>query len=96
MINWQFQGTASFVFILLHSPSAIRHAFYETFLHFHIAAVSLAVAAVWIHLKELPQLRIMYGVVSLWVFEVSKNVLLAEHQLIVKPANLPSHPDHYA
>lgn len=76
MIMWGVVGTASFIFILLHSPSAIRHAFYETFLHFHIAAVSLAVAAVWIHLKELPQLRIMYGVVSLWVFERTCRLIL--------------------
>lgn len=76
MILWGVIGTASFVFILLHSPSAIRHAFYETFLQFHIAAVSLAVAAVWIHLKGLPQLRIMYGVVSLWVFERTCRLIL--------------------
>lgn len=66
-----FVGACAFTFLLLHSPSAIRHAFYETFLHAHILVAATAVGAVWIHLKELPQLRILYGVVTIWVFERS-------------------------
>lgn len=33
--------------ILLLSPSAIRHAFYETFLTFHILLVTLVIGALW-------------------------------------------------
>lgn len=69
-------GTAAFVFLLFHSPSAIRHAFYETFLTMHILVAALAVGAVWVHLKELPQLRILYGVVAVWAFERAARLIL--------------------
>ncbi|KAF2745293.1 hypothetical protein M011DRAFT_495746 [Sporormia fimetaria CBS 119925] len=64
-----FIATVAFVFLLLQSPSVMRHAFYETFLHFHIAAALLAVVGVWIHLKDRPQQLILYGVVAVWAFE---------------------------
>lgn len=64
-----FIGTIAFVFLLLQSPSAIRHAFYDTFLHLHILGAGLAVGGVWIHLKGRPQQLMLYGVVSLWGFE---------------------------
>ena len=66
-----FIAVVAFTFLLIASPSAVRHAFYETFLHLHIAAAAIAVAGVWIHLKGMPQQYMMYGVVGLWVFEVS-------------------------
>jgi hypothetical protein len=49
----------------------MRHAFYETFLHLHIAAAAIALAGVWFHLKGRPQQLMTYGVIALWGFEVS-------------------------
>ncbi|KAJ9668232.1 hypothetical protein H2201_001662 [Coniosporium apollinis] len=64
-------GTLAFLALLFQSPSVLRHAFYETFLHVHIALAGLAVGAVWIHLKTLPQQRILMGVIALWAMERS-------------------------
>ncbi|KAF2114521.1 ferric reductase like transmembrane component-domain-containing protein [Lophiotrema nucula] len=68
-IMWGFIGTVCFFFILIQSPSPVRHAFYETFLHLHICAAALALAAVWIHLNGRPQQQLLYGVVALWAIE---------------------------
>ncbi|KAF8251817.1 hypothetical protein K440DRAFT_538461 [Wilcoxina mikolae CBS 423.85] len=51
-----FVAICAFTFILLHSPSAIRHAFYETFLLLHILAAAVAIAGVWYHLAAKPDL----------------------------------------
>lgn len=51
------------------SWTAFRHAFYETFLHTHIALVSLVMAALWIHLDGLQQLDYLKAVIALWVVE---------------------------
>jgi hypothetical protein len=66
-----FIGTIAFTFLLIQSPGPVRHAFYDTFLHFHIIGAGLAVGGVWIHLKGRPQLLMMYGVVGVWATEVS-------------------------
>jgi hypothetical protein len=71
-----FMATVAFVFLLVQSPSAMRHAFYETFLHFHIAAAAIALAGVWFHLKGRPQQLMTYGVIALWAFEVSFELYL--------------------
>ncbi|KAK5122207.1 hypothetical protein LTR85_004117 [Meristemomyces frigidus] len=62
-------GVCAFVAILLQSPSVVRHAFYETFLHIHIALVITATAAVWVHLKSLPQQAFVLGAIICWVIE---------------------------
>ncbi|KAK4999383.1 hypothetical protein LTR66_001580 [Elasticomyces elasticus] len=62
-------GTFAFIMLLLHSPSVVRHAYYEVFLHVHVVLAATAVAAVWIHLKTLPQQGILSGVVALWLVE---------------------------
>ena len=64
-----FIATVAFVFLLIQSPSAIRHAFYEVFLHCHIIGAAVALGGLWIHLKERPQQLMLYGVVALWVME---------------------------
>ncbi len=68
-IQMGFIGTVSFVFLMLHSPSPVRHAFYEVFLHGHIAAAGLALGAVWVHLKDRSTQFMLYGVVALWAME---------------------------
>lgn len=68
-IQTGLMATCAFTFILFQSPSVIRHAFYEVFLHFHLAAVALAIGGLWFHLKELPQRKILYAVLAIWVCE---------------------------
>lgn len=57
------------VTIVLTSFTAFRHAFYETFLHLHIALVSLILAALWIHLAGLPQLNYLKAVIAVCIIE---------------------------
>ncbi|KAJ4333601.1 hypothetical protein N0V95_009382 [Ascochyta clinopodiicola] len=64
-----FIGTCAFTFLLLQSPSPVRHSFYEVFLHGHIVGAALALGAVWVHLKERPQQLMLYGVVAIWAVE---------------------------
>ncbi|KAF5873267.1 putative ferric reductase protein [Botrytis fragariae] len=67
--SYGMMGTASFVLILLTSPSPIRHAFYETFLNLHIIFAAVAIAGVWIHcdIPSLPQKPYIRAVAFLWV-----------------------------
>ena len=62
-------GVCAFVGILFQSPSVVRHAFYETFLHVHIALAITATAAVWVHLKGLPQQSLLLGAIVCWIIE---------------------------
>lgn len=63
------QATCAFVALFVHSPSAIRHAFYETFLHLHIAFVIVAFAFLWTHLEEKSARVFLHGAVALWALE---------------------------
>lgn len=56
---------------MIQANAVFRHAFYETFLHFHIALVILAIGALWHHLKELPQLPYLIVVIVAWALERS-------------------------
>ncbi|CAI6333845.1 unnamed protein product [Periconia digitata] len=65
-------GTAAFTVLLLQSPSAIRHAFYETFLTVHIILAGTAIGGVWVHLKapkRRSQQKMLWVVVALWSIE---------------------------
>lgn len=64
-------GTCAMIFLLLHSPSAIRHAFYETFLHLHQLMAFAAVLGVYAHLAthHLPQLPYLKAIIALWLIE---------------------------
>ncbi len=64
-------GTVAMLIILVQSPSAVRHAFYETFLHLHQFLAFLAILGVYAHLKiaKLPQLPSIQAVVALWVLD---------------------------
>ncbi len=55
--------------IILTAFTAFRHAFYETFLHIHIALASLILAGLWIHLDGLNEQRYLKAVIALWVAE---------------------------
>ncbi len=65
------QGMGAALGLLLQSPSILRHAFYETFLHIHIALAAVMVLTVWVHLNTIPTQRFMVGVIAFWLLEVS-------------------------
>lgn len=69
--TWGFVATAAMVFILIQSPSPVRHAFYETFLHLHQLGAIVIVLGIYFHLDidSLPQLPWFKGIISLWAFE---------------------------
>lgn len=70
-IQYGVVGTAAMTFLLIQSPSAIRHAFYETFLHLHQLAALVAVIAVYLHLDvhKLPQMPYIQAVICIWLLE---------------------------
>ena len=68
-----------FVLLLLHSPSIIRHAFYETFLHVHQILILTSAAGLWIHLKLLDSsawLSILIAALAIWLVERTFRVYL--------------------
>ena len=67
-------GTLALVIVLLVSVSPLRHAFYETFLNFHIFLAVVIFVCTWIHcasssLGHLPQLPWIIAIVILWFIE---------------------------
>src|SRR5579871_4346808 len=54
--------------ISVQSMSVLRHAFYETFKYSHIALVALSIITIWyhLHLSQLPQIKILIGIVAIW------------------------------
>lgn len=60
-----------FVFIVIQSLSALRHSYYELFLHLHIALAVMSFVALWYHLKNLLQQRVLLGTLILWGLDVS-------------------------
>ncbi|EER26371.1 Ferric reductase like transmembrane component family protein [Coccidioides posadasii C735 delta SOWgp] len=75
--NYQLINTEAvsiLAMILIHSPSPIRHAFYETFLHFHIVFVAAFLGFLWIHLENQPQQPYVPSVVGIWAIENQRAV----------------------
>ncbi|CDM34764.1 hypothetical protein DTO013E5_3321 [Penicillium roqueforti] len=66
---WGLIGTVAMVFLCLHSPSPIRHAFYETFLHLHQLAAVFAFLGVYLHLQidNLPQQSWAKAIAGIWI-----------------------------
>ncbi|GAQ34445.1 hypothetical protein AtubIFM55763_007137 [Aspergillus tubingensis] len=75
MLSGLIAGCA-FTALLVHSPSPIRHAFYETFLHFHIAFVALSFAFLWIHLDGLVSQNYLLAAIILWALERAARILI--------------------
>jgi Ferric reductase like transmembrane component/Ferric reductase NAD binding domain/FAD-binding domain len=67
-LQWGMVGTFAMTALLIHSPSVIRHAFYETFLALHQLFAFGAILGVYIHLEmaKLPALPFIRAVVGLW------------------------------
>jgi hypothetical protein len=68
-IGWGLVAAIAMALILVTSPSAIRHAFYETFLNAHILLAIFVMVGVWIHcdLGQLEQLAWIKTIVALWI-----------------------------
>lgn len=68
-------GTIALVILLVLSLSPIRHAFYETFLTFHIILAFIIFAMTWVHCATahlpggLPQLPWIIAIFLVWVAE---------------------------
>ncbi|RPA85313.1 hypothetical protein BJ508DRAFT_317327 [Ascobolus immersus RN42] len=64
-------GTLAMIFLMMHSLSSIRHAFYETFLVCHQLVAAMAVIAIYYHIKidQLPQMKYFIWVIFLWAFD---------------------------
>ena len=62
-------GLSAFVTIFFQAPSIVRHAFYETFLHIHIALALTAVGVLWVHLEGLPSQSMLLVALIMWVIE---------------------------
>ncbi|KAJ6109091.1 hypothetical protein N7486_001325 [Penicillium sp. IBT 16267x] len=75
--SWGLLGTCAMVCLGLHSPSPIRHAFYEIFLHLHQLFALLAFTGVYLHLKldSLPQKPWIDAVAVIWIIERSIRIL---------------------
>ncbi|KAJ5096798.1 hypothetical protein N7456_007519 [Penicillium angulare] len=75
--SWGLLGTCSMVALSLHSPSPIRHAFYEIFLHLHQLFALLAFIGVYLHLDldKLPQKPWIHAVAAIWLIERSTRLL---------------------
>ncbi|KAJ5793246.1 Riboflavin synthase-like beta-barrel [Penicillium pulvis] len=65
-----------FVFIFIQSLSPLRHSFYELFLHLHIALAVMSFVALWYHLKNLLQQRVLFGTLVLWGLDRVSRVLI--------------------
>ncbi|KAJ5094853.1 hypothetical protein N7456_010714 [Penicillium angulare] len=64
-------ATCSITALLIHSPSPIRHAFYETFVHLHFALVAVFMAFLWVHLKGFVAKNYLIVALVFWVLERS-------------------------
>lgn len=62
-------GVCAFGAILLQSPSIVRHAFYETFLHVHIVLAFVSLVVVWLHLEGDKQQNLVIAALLIWIVE---------------------------
>ncbi|KAL4874209.1 ferric reductase like transmembrane component-domain-containing protein [Aspergillus karnatakaensis] len=69
--TWGLVSTVAMIFLVIHSLSPIRHAFYETFLHLHQLAAFLAFLGIYLHidLDKLPQMPWITAIGAFWVID---------------------------
>ncbi|MCJ1329545.1 hypothetical protein MMC10_006225 [Thelotrema lepadinum] len=67
-IQWGTVSLVAMMIIFIQAPSAVRHAFYETFLHLHRLLAFLALLGVFYHaqLGQLPQLAFIVFIGLIW------------------------------
>lgn len=64
-----FIGGIAFVVILIQACSPLRHAFYETFLHLHIALAGVSFGMIWVHLNGFHQQKYLLAAIIFWAFD---------------------------
>lgn len=66
-----FVSTVAMTTVIIQSVSAIRHAFYESFLHLHQLLAIAAMAGLVLHceVQSLPQKPFIYALIALWGLE---------------------------
>ncbi|KAL8688086.1 MAG: hypothetical protein Q9218_005911 [Villophora microphyllina] len=62
-------ATIAMVAIVLQASAALRHAFYEAFLHLHIALVILTTVFLWKHLENTHPQKYLLAMIIIWVVE---------------------------
>lgn len=70
-LMYGFVGFVGFCFMILHSSSVLRHAWYEIFKILHIAGAAVTLVGVWYHcqMKNFIQLNYLYAVIAIWCFD---------------------------
>ena len=70
-LGYGLLGTIAMSLILIQSPSVLRHAFYETFLHCHQVLALASIIGVWVHCKlgHLPGSSYIHWVFALWMLD---------------------------
>ncbi|KAJ5643871.1 uncharacterized protein N7484_006378 [Penicillium longicatenatum] len=71
-----FVATCILTVILLQSPSPIRHAFYETFLHLHFVLAALTMAFLWVHLDGMHSQNYLFTAIILWISERTVRIVI--------------------
>ncbi|KAI5292422.1 hypothetical protein KEM52_006369, partial [Ascosphaera acerosa] len=64
-----FVAAVCFLTIVIQACSPIRHAFYETFLHLHIALAGVAFGMLWVHLRNFHQQKYLMAAIIFWAFD---------------------------
>ncbi|KAL5002894.1 ferric reductase like transmembrane component-domain-containing protein [Aspergillus recurvatus] len=66
---WGMIALFGFTLIAIQSVSPLRHAFYEVFLHLHVALAVTSFIGLWYHLSGLNQQNVLLGTIILWGLE---------------------------
>lgn len=69
-------AACAFTVLMLHSPSPIRHAFYETFVHVHFAIAAISFGFLWVHLNGLAAQTYLLAAIILWALERATRLLI--------------------
>ncbi|CAD6442954.1 eb82d457-0c2a-4e74-9d9c-c6369a82111a [Sclerotinia trifoliorum] len=71
MLTYGAIATIATIVIMIQASSPVRHAAYEIFKYLHIALVIVFIIGIYHHLKldDLPQLRLLWGAIILWITE---------------------------
>ncbi|EAS32162.3 metalloreductase [Coccidioides immitis RS] len=69
--TWGLVSTVALAFLFVDSPSPLRHAFYETFLHLHQVGALVAMLGLYLHLDldKLPQVPWMRFIIGVWILD---------------------------
>ncbi|KAJ5611402.1 hypothetical protein N7510_008121 [Penicillium lagena] len=75
-------ATCGFTALMLHSPSIIRHAFYEIFVHFHLAITAVSFGFLWVHLDGFIDQAYLLVAIILWALERATRLFIIVYRNI--------------